>query len=178
MNARAIHLALLLLLAASETFANPQYTMPRVRIAGGGATLTGGSYVLTSTAGQSDAGTLSGGTYSLSGGFWGGSPSLVGVDDPPAAELAFALHGAMPNPTTASTVLRFDLPRAANASMVIYDAAGRMVRTLVRGAVAAGQHRETWNGTDDSGRAVGAGVYFVRLEAEGLNARRRIVLLR
>jgi hypothetical protein len=45
---------------------------------GGGATFsTGGSYSLGGTIGQPDAGTSSGGTYTLEGGFWGGVVSIL-----------------------------------------------------------------------------------------------------
>jgi hypothetical protein len=41
---------------------------------GGGGTSSGGGYALSGTAGQPDAGTMQGGSYSLGGGFWAGSP--------------------------------------------------------------------------------------------------------
>jgi hypothetical protein len=47
---------------------------------GGGATFsTGGSYSLGGTIGQADASTLSGGTYALAGGFWGGVAAMFGI---------------------------------------------------------------------------------------------------
>ncbi len=46
---------------------------------GGGQTSTGSTYALTGTMGQPDAGmTLSGGTYTLAGGFWGIGAQLLG----------------------------------------------------------------------------------------------------
>ncbi len=50
------------------------YDLSWYTIDGGGATFsTGGSYSLGGTIGQADAGVLSGGTYQLNGGFWGGA---------------------------------------------------------------------------------------------------------
>jgi flagellar hook assembly protein FlgD len=60
----------------------------------------------------------------------------------------------------------------------LYDVSGRLVRTLVRGPMAAGVHRATWDGRDDGGRSVGSGVYFVRYDALGGVRTQRILRLR
>ncbi len=53
------------------------YTIDWYTIDGGGAmNLTGGSYTLSGTIGQPDAGLMSGGNYKLDGGFWGFLDSL------------------------------------------------------------------------------------------------------
>lgn len=58
--------------------AHAQYSLNWYTIDGGGNTATGGTYSLSSTAGQPDASNaLTGGTYSLSGGFWGGALPAV-----------------------------------------------------------------------------------------------------
>jgi hypothetical protein len=50
------------------------YDLSWYTIGSGGATFsTGGSYSLGGTIGQADAGSMSGGTYQLAGGFWGGA---------------------------------------------------------------------------------------------------------
>ncbi len=59
-----------LLLAASAVHAQ-QYSIDWYKIAGGGGTSTGATYQVTGTIGQPDAiGAMSGGNYSLTGGFW------------------------------------------------------------------------------------------------------------
>ena len=148
-------------------------------MAGGGTTSSGGSYVLSGTAGQGDAGQMSGGGYAVRGGFWQGGSGVVGVEDEvdPELPLVFALHRAAPNPVTGATVLAFDLPHAAAARMIVYNAAGRAVRTLVRSPLPAGRHGQVWDGRDDAGRRLGAGIYFVRLDAGSLAATQRVVLL-
>jgi hypothetical protein len=60
----------------SSTYAQAgsTYDLTRSVIAGGGAmAATGGAYTLAATIGQSEAGSLSGGPYTLAGGFWGGA---------------------------------------------------------------------------------------------------------
>jgi len=67
-----IKVILLLLLLASA--ANAGYNISWHTIDGGGGRSSGGSYVLTGTIGQPDAGAMSGGDYELLGGFWPGGP--------------------------------------------------------------------------------------------------------
>ena len=47
----------------------------------------------------------------------------------------------------------------------VFDPLGRQVRALVKGPLPAGLHQLSWDGRDDAGRAVGSGVYLLRLSA-------------
>jgi hypothetical protein len=95
--------------------------------------------------------------------------SIVGVDDPVpgagAAGLSLALAGA--NPAREGTRLAFELTREAAVELAVHDAAGRRVRTLVAETRAAGRHVASWDGRDEEGGRVAAGVYFARLAAGG-----------
>jgi hypothetical protein len=51
------------------------YTIPWYTVDGGGGVSSGGTYTLQGTAGQADAGTLFGGGYTLTGGFWYARPA-------------------------------------------------------------------------------------------------------
>ena len=93
--------------------------------------------------------------------------------------LRFALNAAVPNPFNPATSLCFDLPRAARVRLEILAPNGRRVRTLVAGEVLpAGKLQRLWDGRDDHGRNVASGVFFVRLQADGFSAARKIQLLR
>lgn len=93
----------------------------------------------------------------------------VRLADALPAALAFA--GSHPNPFDAATTLAFDLPRGAgHVTLVLYDLAGRRVRTLVAGGIAPGRHRLAWDGRGDDGQSVRPGVYLARL-VTGLGAR-------
>ena len=92
------------------------------------------------------------------------------------AELLLA--PASPNPASRGTTLRFSLPRGANVSLGMYDAAGRLVREITRGALAAGDHAAAWDLRDGTGHAVGAGLYFARLEVGGRTLVRRVAVTR
>ncbi len=100
---------------------------------------------------------------------------ITGVGDGPAIR-ELALAPASPNPAAHGTTLRFSLPAAANVSLDVYDAAGRLVRTLASGTQEAGEHAATWDVRDAGGRIVGAGLYFARLDAGGRTLVRRIAV--
>jgi hypothetical protein len=77
------------------------------------------------------------------------------------------LEDAFPNPFAGTTSIAFDLPRAAPIMLTIYDAAGRVVRTLLDGQLPAGRHELGWDGRSASGHALSSGVYFLRLTHPG-----------
>lgn len=89
------------------------------------------------------------------------------------------LAASTPNPSSRETTIRYELPRQAAVTLRVFDAAGRVVRTLVdaehRGA---GPHAVRWDGRDDSDRPAPSGAYFYRLEAEGAVLSRKMILLR
>ena len=100
----------------------------------------------------------------------------VGVGDDVVAQGPRLLPPA-PNPFRAGTAIRFDLPRAAEVRLRVFDPSGRLVRTLASGTQPAGRRTVSWDGLDDRGRRLGAGVYLVRLETEGFRAEHRAVLI-
>ena len=66
------------------------YSIDWFKIAGGGGTSTGGTYQVSGTVGQPDAsGAMSGGSYSLTGGFW----SIYAVQTPGAPLLYITQSG-------------------------------------------------------------------------------------
>jgi hypothetical protein len=82
-----------------------------------------------------------------------------------------------PNPFRSAVALRLDMRQAGPAHVSVHDAAGRLVRTLANGAYPAGSHALQWDGLDDAGRALPAGLYFVSAEAAGTRAAGRVVKL-
>jgi flagellar hook assembly protein FlgD len=61
------------------------------------------------------------------------------------------------------------------AEAAVYDLAGRRLRTLHLGPLARGLTTLSWDGRDERGGALAAGVYLLRLSAEGRSAVARIV---
>lgn len=76
------------------------------------------------------------------------------------------------------TSLRFGLPAEQHVTLAVYNIAGRCVRTLVDGRLGPGWHDVVWDGRDDAHRQVASGVYFCRMESQGMSSARKIVLLK
>jgi probable HAF family extracellular repeat protein len=96
--------------------------------------------------------------------------------EPVAAKPGVQL-AASPNPARGGTSFAFTLGAAGHARLGVYDASGRLVRTVQDGELAAGTHRLAWDGRDADGQAVRAGVYFMRLESAGESAGGKLVVL-
>jgi subtilisin-like proprotein convertase family protein len=106
----------------------------------------------------------------------GGGPT--GVDEEFDAPMTYVLRGASPNPFNPVTTVSYGTPSEAKVSLVVYNVAGRQVRTLVDGEVDAGYHVAVWDGRDDHGVEVSSGVYFCRMVAEGFDDSTKMVLLK
>ena len=105
-------------------------------------------------------------------------PTAVQSDRPARPE-EFALLPNYPNPFNATTTIRYVLAEAASVRLLVYDALGQRVRTLVDGHRSQGVEEVVWDGRDEGGREVGSGVYPYRLEIVGqYTATRRMLLLR
>jgi predicted dienelactone hydrolase len=85
---------------------------------------------------------------------------------------------AAPNPANPRVTLAFTLADPATTTLRVLDARGRCVRELVRGIWPAGTHRVRWDGRDDGGRPVAAGVYLARLTTADAEASTRVTIVR
>ena len=103
------------------------------------------------------------------------TPTSVSPGDTRASAV---LGQNMPNPSSGSTEIRFRLNETAPVRLRVFDAAGRVVRTLVDEVRGAGGHQLVWDGRDDSGRAVGSGVYFYELAVPGEKVGRKMMVVR
>lgn len=82
------------------------------------------------------------------------------------------------NPVSGGATIGYYLPVAAEVSLKIYNASGRLVRTLVDGFAGAGYNELIWDGRDSAGRHVIGGTYFNRIQTEGYVETQRIVIVR
>ena len=86
------------------------------------------------------------------------------MDSPPRPP-QFALYANAPNPFNPETAIHFALPQASEVRLEVFDVVGQQVRTLRAGGLPAGLHRAVWDGRGETGKPVGSGVYFYRLQA-------------
>jgi len=93
-----------------------------------------------------------------------GDQVLVGVDDGPPA--TFSLRAGR-NPSSGDAPLNFSLEREGEAQLAIFDLQGRKLRSVAEGRYSSGSHKATWDGRDDAGNMLSAGVYMARLQSGG-----------
>ena len=99
-------------------------------------------------------------------------------DLPSADRLArFALGPNYPNPFNPSTIIPYQLPVASYVRLDVFNVLGQRIKTLFDGQQAVGLHTAKWDGTDEMGRAVAAGVYLYRLDTEEVRLTQRMVLV-
>ena len=75
---------------------------------------------------------------------------------------AFSLRLTSANPVRGVARFALTLPESRHAEVGVYDLRGSLVKRLVTGELPAGSSEVSWDGSDASGRPMGAGVYFVR----------------
>ena len=106
----------------------------------------------------------------------------VGVAEKPGhatKPLTFGLGSAKPNPTHGYAGISYTTTKTGPVSLKIYDATGRLVRTLVDNPhMPAGAKTAYWNGKDNNHQSVAAGVYFYRLIAENKMLTKKMVVVK
>jgi len=86
------------------------------------------------------------------------------------------LDAPYPNPFVDFTQLSFSLEQSSRIDIRVLDLQGRSVRNLASGKFAAGNHMQRWNGRDDSGKKLNAGVYMIQLVSESGVATTKVIL--
>jgi hypothetical protein len=107
-----------------------------------------------------------------------GEMGKAGAGNSAAHAAPFYLASASPNPFNPTTAIEFGLDQQTNVRLSIYDVSGREVRTLVQAQLPSGSYREVWNGRDDAGRSVAAGVYMVKLLAGERVLQKKLALMK
>jgi len=91
----------------------------------------------------------------------------------------YAINKIYQNPFNPNVSINFSISRAGHVAVKIFDVRGRLVKSIFTGTKIPGTYTLIWNGQDSKGRSAASGVYFCRLEAEGMKAiTKKMVLLR
>ena len=104
--------------------------------------------------------------------------SQLNVNDSDPIPVTFALHANYPNPFNPTTTIGFEVPIPSRVSLKIYNLMGQEVRTLTHDWFPIGNHQLMWNGKDQQGISVSAGVYIYRLQSQDFQKTRKMVLLK
>lgn len=102
--------------------------------------------------------------------------ATVGVGD--ASYRPTALEKGTPNPFNNATNITFNIGAESPVRLVIFDVTGRIVRTLVKGKLVPNRYSVVWDGHDNSGRPVAAGLYLYQLEAGAFRSTQKLIVIR
>jgi len=104
------------------------------------------------------------------------------IDDVKMADASqphdFILKQNYPNPFNPETAIEYQLPRASEVEISIFNLQGQKVTTLVKEYQIVGTHKIIWNGIDESDRSVASGVYLYRLQVGDFMMIKKMLLLR
>ena len=103
---------------------------------------------------------------------------MVSTEDKMAMPTAFFLSQNYPNPFNPITTIHYELPEMSHVEISLYNILGEKISTLMNEVQETGVKEVTWNGTDDSGRTVSAGIYIYQLRAGEFIESRKMVLIR
>jgi hypothetical protein len=163
--------------------AGADYLLVKDVLSTSGGHLESASYLLDYSTGQTAVGQSQGTSYVETGGFWSWEPwgGLVGVEEDVISELLpdrYVLAQNYPNPFNPQTHIVYQLSRAGQVTLTVYNVMGQAVCRLVDGSQGAGEHTVTWHGLDDAGRPVASGIYFYQLAAGEFVETRKMLLLK
>lgn len=104
--------------------------------------------------------------------------ALGGSTGVPPVVTRTAFERITPNPVYDRSTLRFSLAAEGPVELALYSVDGRLVRTVVRGPLAAGPHAFEWDRRDDGGALVGPGLYLARLSTRSGRFTHKLAIVR
>ena len=91
---------------------------------------------------------------------------------------SYLLRQNYPNPFNPITNIEFDLKESQTVSLIIYNLAGKKIKTLVDGTLSSGLKNVIWDATDEAGNKVTSGVYFYTLKTHEWSDTKRMTLIK
>jgi hypothetical protein len=82
----------------------------------------------------------------------------------------YYLSEAFPNPFNPSTQIKFNIEKEEIVVIKVYDLLGREVKTLLNKNLRSGEHKLSWDGTDNNGNRVSSGTYFINMVSGDFNS--------
>jgi len=95
-----------------------------------------------------------------------------------AVPTVYSLAQNFPNPFNPTTTIEYSIPQAGNVELVIFNMAGQKVRTLINEKQAASYKKVVWDGKNDMGETVGAGLYFYKLVSGNFSKIQKMTLIK
>ena len=91
---------------------------------------------------------------------------------------SFQLHQNYPNPFNPNTQITFDLSKAQEVYLAVYDILGQEVAVLTNGLLLAGSHVVNWDGISKNGEQMNSGIYLAKLISENYTQSIKMILMK
>ncbi len=118
----------------------------------------------------------------LDGEYFGLSPLTIGrlvVHSDSLVPTQFSLSQNYPNPFNPNTTIEFSVPHPTSLTISIYDITGKEIRNLIDDTgIVQGYHNVIWDGLDNNGQLVSAGLYIYTMTTEGVSVSRKMILMK
>ena len=98
-----------------------------------------------------------------------------------AIPTSVSLSQNYPNPFNPSTTIEYNVEQSGHVTLNVYDVMGRLVKTLVNNHREAGHisgYQVKWDGLDNAGQQVSAGIYIYSLQTQGVTQTEKMVLMK
>jgi hypothetical protein len=83
-----------------------------------------------------------------------------------------------PNPFANKTMIAYNIIQKGKVKIEIFDASGRLVKTLVNGEQNIGSYSLQWNGRDEHNKRVAQGIYFCKLQTDQVTTIRKLAIIK
>ena len=94
------------------------------------------------------------------------------------APLSYSLYQNYPNPFNPETELMFSIAKEEMVTLAIYDILGNRIKTVLQKRLNPGSHRYSWDGLNDNGNTVSAGMYFYKMNTPSFSETKKMLLLK
>lgn len=107
-------------------------------------------------------------------------PSSVGNNEDQSSirPNEFNLSQNYPNPFNPTTIIEYTLQKKTQVNLEIYNLLGQKVKTLVNEHQSPGSYRIFWDGRNEQDQTVATGIYFYKLEANGISQTKKMIMLK
>ena len=115
-------------------------------------------------------------TFALDDIYWEDGNAVDIVDEINSS--SYILSNNYPNPFNPSTNIQYSIDNSDNVSIIIYDINGNQIKSLVNEYKSSGYYNISWNGKDENGELVSAGIYFYMLKTGAQLLTKKMILLK
>ncbi len=95
---------------------------------------------------------------------------------PPVIPVVTELRSIYPNPFNPTAIVSYNMAKAGNVTITVFNVKGEKVRNLVNESKSAGTFQVSWNGNDENGSSCTSGIYYVKMTAGKYTTTQKVVL--